>query len=61
MFRNLDPSLHPQERAHEYVRAVNSAKLDKVQFAIRFSLSGAVNPYMITSFKSTLKTMPAGV
>lgn len=30
VFRNLDPSLHPQERAHEYVRAVNAAKLDKV-------------------------------
>lgn len=30
MFRNLDPALHPQERAHEYVRALNAAKLDKV-------------------------------
>ncbi|CAG9463788.1 unnamed protein product [Pedinophyceae sp. YPF-701] len=28
--KNLDPSLHPMEQAHEYVRAVNAAKLDRV-------------------------------
>ncbi|CAM6094942.1 unnamed protein product [Calypogeia fissa] len=30
VFRNLDPRLHPQERAHEYTRALNAAKLEKV-------------------------------
>ncbi|XP_024384758.1 uncharacterized protein [Physcomitrium patens] len=40
VFRNLDPALHPQERAHEYVRALNAAKLDKV-FAKPFV--GALN------------------
>ncbi|CAM6051078.1 unnamed protein product [Sphagnum compactum] len=41
VFRNLDPSLHPQERAHEYVRALNAVKLEKV-FAKPFigALSG---------------------
>jgi len=41
VFRNLDPGLHPQERAHEYVRALNAVKLDKV-FARPFvgALSG---------------------
>lgn len=28
--RNLDPSLHPFERAKEYTRALNAAKLDRV-------------------------------
>ncbi len=32
VFRNLDPSLHPQERAHEYVRALNAVKLEKAKF-----------------------------
>jgi hypothetical protein len=30
VFRNYDPNLRPQEKAVEYVRALNSAKLDKV-------------------------------
>ncbi|KAL2931389.1 DDB1- and CUL4-associated factor 13 [Bienertia sinuspersici] len=30
VFRNYDPSLRPQEKAVEYVRALNAAKLDKV-------------------------------
>ncbi|CAN4105003.1 unnamed protein product [Withania somnifera] len=30
VFRNFDPSLRPQEKAVEYVRAVNAAKLDKI-------------------------------
>lgn len=32
MFRNYDPSLRPQEKAMEYVRALNAVKLDKVIF-----------------------------
>jgi DDB1- and CUL4-associated factor 13 len=28
--RNLDPTLHPFERAREYTRAVNAAKLERV-------------------------------
>jgi WD repeat and SOF domain-containing protein 1 len=30
VFRNFDPSLRPQEKAVEYVRALNAAKLDKI-------------------------------
>lgn len=30
VFRNYDPNLRPQEKAVEYVRAVNAAKLDKI-------------------------------
>ncbi|XP_065875269.1 uncharacterized protein [Euphorbia lathyris] len=30
VFHNYDPSLRPQEKAVEYVRAVNAAKLDKI-------------------------------
>lgn len=30
MPRNLDPAIHPFERAREYVRALNSAKLDRM-------------------------------
>ena len=30
MFRNYDPTLRPLEKAVEYVRALNAAKLDKV-------------------------------
>ncbi|XP_031499308.1 uncharacterized protein LOC116263710 [Nymphaea colorata] len=30
VFRNYDPSLHPQEKAVEYVRALNAAKLNKI-------------------------------
>ncbi|KAJ7957447.1 DDB1- and CUL4-associated factor 13 [Quillaja saponaria] len=29
VFRNYDPSIRPQEKAVEYVRALNAAKLDK--------------------------------
>lgn len=28
--RNLDPTLHPFERAREYTRAVNAAKLERM-------------------------------
>lgn len=28
--RNADPKVHPFEKAREYTRAVNAAKLDKV-------------------------------
>lgn len=28
--RNIDPKLHPFERAREYTRALNATKLDKV-------------------------------
>ena len=30
VFRNFDPTLRTQEKAVEYVRALNAAKLDKV-------------------------------
>ncbi|EFJ16629.1 hypothetical protein SELMODRAFT_439559 [Selaginella moellendorffii] len=30
VFRNLDPRLHPMERAQEYTRALNAVKLDKI-------------------------------
>ncbi|KAJ7948356.1 DDB1- and CUL4-associated factor 13 [Quillaja saponaria] len=30
VFRNFDPSIRPQEKAVEYVRALNAAKLDKI-------------------------------
>ncbi|XP_058095796.1 uncharacterized protein LOC131241136 [Magnolia sinica] len=30
VFRNYDPNLRPQEKATEYVRALNAAKLDKI-------------------------------
>lgn len=30
VFRNFDPSLRPQEKAVEYVRALNAAKLEKI-------------------------------
>ncbi|KAF5481338.1 hypothetical protein F2P56_001999, partial [Juglans regia] len=30
VFRNYDPNLRPQEKAVEYVRALNAAKLDKI-------------------------------
>ncbi|XP_021722208.1 DDB1- and CUL4-associated factor 13-like [Chenopodium quinoa] len=30
VFRNYDPSLRPQEKATEYVRALNAAKLEKI-------------------------------
>ena len=33
MHRNLDPALHPFERAREYTRAVNAVKLNKVKAA----------------------------
>lgn len=32
VFRNFDPSLRTQEKAVEYVRALNAAKMDKVTF-----------------------------
>jgi DDB1- and CUL4-associated factor 13 len=30
VFRNLDPALHPFEKAREYTRALQATKLDKV-------------------------------
>jgi WD repeat and SOF domain-containing protein 1 len=30
VFHNLDPNLHPFERAREYTRALNAVKLEKV-------------------------------
>lgn len=30
VFRNYDPNLHTQEKAVEYTRALNAAKLEKV-------------------------------
>eukprot|EP00271_Cylindrocystis_brebissonii_P022184 TRINITY_DN8393_c0_g1_i1.p1 TRINITY_DN8393_c0_g1~~TRINITY_DN8393_c0_g1_i1.p1 ORF type:complete len:454 (-),score=75.93 TRINITY_DN8393_c0_g1_i1:1958-3319(-) len=30
MFRNMDPALHPMEKASEYTRALNAVKLEKV-------------------------------
>ena len=41
MHRNLDPVLHPFEKAREYVRALNATKLERV-FAKPYvaSLSG---------------------
>lgn len=33
--RNLDPSLHPFERAREYTRALNATKMDRM-FAAPF-------------------------
>lgn len=44
VFRNLDPALHPMERAREYTSALNAAKLDKV-FAKPFmgALAGHVD------------------
>lgn len=43
VYKNLDPGLHPHERAHEYVRALNAVKLDKV-FAKPFM--GDLNGHM---------------
>lgn len=43
VFKNLDPSLHPLERAREYTRALNAVKLDKV-FAKPFM--GALNGHV---------------
>ncbi|XP_062153694.1 uncharacterized protein LOC133861890 [Alnus glutinosa] len=43
VFRNYDPNLRPQEKAVEYVRALNSAKLDKI-FARPFL--GAMDGHM---------------
>ena len=30
VFRNLDPSLHPFDKAREYTRALQATKLDKI-------------------------------
>ncbi|KAB1200682.1 DDB1- and CUL4-associated factor 13 [Morella rubra] len=43
VFRNYDPNLRPQEKAVEYVRALNAAKLDKI-FARPFL--GAMDGHM---------------
>ena len=34
VFHNYDPSIRTQEKAVEYVRALNAVKLDKVRFFI---------------------------
>jgi len=36
VFRNYDPGLRPQEKAVEYVRALNAVKLDKVRLYVFF-------------------------
>ena len=41
VFRNPDPALHPLERAHEYGRALNAAKLSKVR-ALLCAVRGGV-------------------
>jgi WD repeat and SOF domain-containing protein 1 len=61
VFKNLDPTYHPFERAREYTRALNAVKLEKV-FAKPFvsSLSGhrdgiyslARHPKSLTTFIS---------
>ena len=38
VFRNFDPSLRTQEKATEYVRALNAAKLEKVNYRIWIQL-----------------------
>ena len=35
VFRNPDPALHPFERAREYTRSLNAAKLDRARLAAR--------------------------
>jgi len=40
MSRNLDPTFKPMERAREYTRAVQAAKLSRVFAKVRGGLSG---------------------
>lgn len=60
--RNPDPALHPFERAREYVRAVNAAKLDRL-FAKPFvaALQGHVDGvYCMNRHPTELKTLASG-
>eukprot|EP00007_Cunea_sp_BSH-02190019_P005732 CAMPEP_0174237462 /NCGR_PEP_ID=MMETSP0417-20130205/8382_1 /TAXON_ID=242541 /ORGANISM="Mayorella sp, Strain BSH-02190019" /LENGTH=442 /DNA_ID=CAMNT_0015316219 /DNA_START=1 /DNA_END=1326 /DNA_ORIENTATION=+ len=60
--RNLDPSLHPFERAREYTRALNATKLDKV-FAKPFlaSLDGHRDGvYCFATNPKSLDTLVSG-
>ena len=62
MKKNNDPVLHPFERAREYVRAVNAAKLDRL-FAKPFvaSLAGHVDGvYCMNKHPTDLKTLVSG-
>lgn len=45
VFRNFDPNLRTQEKAVEYVRALNAAKLEKVNGSV-----AEIIPFLITSF-----------
>ena len=42
MFHNFDPNLRTQEKAVEYQRALNAAKLDKVMLILLFYRIGFV-------------------
>ncbi|XP_020202256.1 DDB1- and CUL4-associated factor 13 [Cajanus cajan] len=62
VFRNYDPSLRPQEKAVEYVRALNAVKLDKI-FARPFigALDGHVDAVScMTKNPSQLKGIFSG-
>lgn len=56
VFRNTNPSLHPQFKAREYVRALNSAKLDKI-FAKPFIASLDKHTDGIKSMSKNKKTL----
>ncbi|KAI9481281.1 MAG: WD40-repeat-containing domain protein [Benjaminiella poitrasii] len=60
--RNLDPAAHPFERGREYVRALNSAKLDRM-FAKPFvaSLNGHIDGvYCLTKHPTQLNSVISG-
>ncbi|ESW18399.1 hypothetical protein PHAVU_006G037700 [Phaseolus vulgaris] len=62
VFRNYDPSLRPQEKAVEYVRALNAVKLDKI-FARPFigALDGHIDAIScMTKNPSQLKGLFSG-
>lgn len=62
MKRNVDPSLHPFERAREYTRAVSAAKLDRL-FAKPFvaSLAGHIDGvYCMNRHPTDLKVVASG-
>lgn len=62
MNKNPDPALHPFQRAREYVRAVNAAKLDRM-FAKPFvaALSGHIDGiYCMNRHLTDLKTVVSG-
>jgi WD repeat and SOF domain-containing protein 1 len=60
--RNLDPTLHPHERAREYTRALNATKLERL-FAKPFlgSLNGHVDGiYALAKHPTQLTTLYSG-